>query len=247
MTLRKFLILSAVALMMAAFSAESAMAAIPSTYFAEGDRIVWRINDVNVCGFPIACAADVSLLCERFNRLYETGFKLTDLNVGQSDGQWSLFIGKNKIFSVSDIHSKSLKQDPVIVALNLLSRMYEVLGAKNAGKLTQAHQIRGNFEVSASVSWYSEKFIGRKFANGERVTRTHLAAAAQSLPFGTLIKVTVPSGRSVVVRITDRFRGHKNRLFDISPAAADILGIRSIGVSKANIKVIGTSDTVGGK
>ncbi|MCL2684690.1 MAG: septal ring lytic transglycosylase RlpA family protein, partial [Synergistaceae bacterium] len=61
------------------------------------------------------------------------------------------------------------------------------------------------------MSWYSEKFIGRKFANGERVTRTHLAAAARTLPFGTLVKVTAPSGRSVVVRITDRFPGRKNR------------------------------------
>jgi Lipoproteins len=37
---------------------------------------------------------------------------------------------------------------------------------------------------------------------------------------------TKDTGRSVVVRITDRFREHKNRVLDLSRAAAEILGIK---------------------
>ncbi|MDR3322420.1 MAG: septal ring lytic transglycosylase RlpA family protein, partial [Synergistaceae bacterium] len=106
----------------------------------------------------------------------------------------------------------------------------------------------GSFEVDTSVSWYGGKFVGKKFANGEQFTDSHLTAAAQNLPFGTLVKVTTPAtGKSVVVRITDRFKERKNRVLDISQAAADLLGIKGMGVAKARIQVIGRVDLIGGK
>jgi len=244
---RKYLLSFAVMLIAVISPAGKVLAEVPSTYIAEGDTIVWVIKDVAVSRFPIVCAVDVYSLSEKFNKLYEAGFRLVDLNVDKSDGEWSLFIGKNKIFHVTDAHAKSLKQNPEKIALNLMSRIYEVLGTQNANELTKAHQIGGKYETSASVSWYSEKFIGRKFANGERVTRTHLAAAAKTLPFGTLVKVTAPSGKSVVVRITDRFGGRRNRVLDISPAAAGLIGIKEAGALNVQIKVIGRVDRIGGK
>jgi rare lipoprotein A len=220
---------------------------LASTYAREGDEIIWKIDDVAVWKFPVTYAADVSLLSGRFNRLYDAGFKMSDLSVEKSDGKWSLFIGKNHLYSVPQAYAESMKQDPQRFALSLMSRIYEVLGKKNAGKLTPAYQIRGKYETSASISWYGGKFIGRRFANGERFQPTHLTAAAKTLPFGTLVKVTAPSGKSVVVRITDRFFEHKNRVLDLSPAAADLIGIKEAGVPKAKIEVIGRVDTIGGE
>jgi rare lipoprotein A len=135
-----------------------------------------------------------------------------------------------------------------MIALQWMSRIYEAIGEMHAQELTPEYKLRGGYEVATSVSWYGGKFIGRKFANGEMFTESHLSAAAKDLPFGTLVKVTTPStGKSVVVRITDRFKEHKNRALDISLAAAELLGINGTGVAKANVQVIGRVDLIGGK
>ncbi len=73
------------------------------------------------------------------------------------------------------------------------------------------------------------------------------SAAAKNLPFGTLVRVTVPATKkSIVVRVTDRFSEHKGRALDISSAAADLLGIKRAGVANVQIQVIGRVDKIGG-
>ncbi|MDR3280607.1 MAG: septal ring lytic transglycosylase RlpA family protein [Synergistaceae bacterium] len=235
-------------ILLAAFPriAES-VASVPSTYAKEGGHIVWKIAGTPIWKFPAEYAADVSLLSGRFNNLYNAGFKLKDMKVDKADGKWTLFIGKNSLYSINPAYSKSAKQDPQKMALQIMSRLYGVLGKKYAVKLTPSYQIRGKYDISASVSWYGGKFIGRSFANGEQFTDTHLSAAAKTLPFGTLVKVTAPSGKSVVVRVTDRFKEHKNRVLDISHAAADLLGIKEAGITSTRIEVIGRVDNIGGK
>jgi rare lipoprotein A len=219
----------------------------PSTYERAGDKIIWKIDGITVWKFPTAHASDVSLLSGRFNLAYGDGFKLADLRVENSKGKWSLLVGKDILFSVPPEYAASVKQDPKALALSIMSKLYEAIGQGNSGTLTAAHKIRGKYETSAPVSWYGGKFIGRRFANGERYKDTDLTAAAKSLPFGTLVKVTAPSGKSVVVRITDRFNEYRNRVLDLSHAAADLIGIKSAGVPKAKIEVIGKVETIGGE
>jgi rare lipoprotein A len=229
------------------FSAGASAAPQPSGYAVEGQKIIWKVDDIAVWKFPAAYAADVSAMSERFNRLYGRGFRLADFNVDKYDGKWSIFIGDNLLYSVPNAYAHSEKQDPKKLALKIMSRIYEAIGEKNAAQLTPAYQIRGKYRMSAKVSWYGGKFIGRRFANGERFKETHLTAAAKSLPFGTLVKVTAPSGRSVVVRVTDRFYEYRNRLLDLSHAAAELLDIKGVGVPEAKIEVIGRVDRIGGK
>jgi peptidoglycan lytic transglycosylase len=58
-------------------------------------------------------------------------------------------------------------------------------------------------------------------ANGERFAPAQLTAAHRTLPFGTMVRVTnIHNGRSVVVRINDRGPFNKQRIIDVSPAAA---------------------------
>ena len=220
----------------------------PSVLEYEGSTVIWRIGETRVWRFPMTYAVEVTMMSDKFNRLYGSGFSLTDLNVEKADGKWSLRVKDQTLIAARPEHAVGVKLSARAMALQWMSKIYEAAGAMHAQELTAEYKLNGGFDVASSVSWYGGKFIGRKFANGERFTESHLTAAARDLPFGTLVKVTTPStGKSVVVRITDRFKGHKNRVLDISHAAADLLGIKSIGVAKARIQVIGRVGLIGGK
>ncbi len=127
-----------------------------------------------------------------------------------------------------------------------LTRLYDAVGRMHAAPLNDRYKLKGGYDITSRVSWYGGKFIGRKSASGEIFTDTHMSAAAKSLPFGTLVRVTVPATKkSVVVRVTDRFAEHKGRALDISSAAADLLGIKRAGVANVQIQVIGRVDKIG--
>ena len=80
------------------------------------------------------------------------------------------------------------------------------------------------------ASWYGPGFQGRRTASGERFDMHALTAAHPSLPFGTVVRVeSVATGRSVVVRINDRGPHIKQRIIDLSRAAADSLGLLEAG------------------
>ena len=70
------------------------------------------------------------------------------------------------------------------------------------------------------VSYYHDKFDGKKTASGEVFSNASLTAANKTLPFGTLVKITnLISGKSVVVKVNDRGPYHSSRAFDLSKAA----------------------------
>ena len=88
-----------------------------------------------------------------------------------------------------------------------------------------------------TASVYSRKYHGRKTASGERLNIHALTAAHKSLAFGTRVRITNRSnGKSVIVRINDRGPFVKNRLIDVSPAAARSIGIR--GLAQVSLLVI---------
>jgi rare lipoprotein A len=77
-------------------------------------------------------------------------------------------------------------------------------------------------------------------ANGETFDQNQLTAASRTLPFNSLVKLTVlGTGRSVIVRINDRGPWLKGRDFDLSQAAAEQLDILGTGVARVNAKVLG--------
>jgi rare lipoprotein A len=55
-----------------------------------------------------------------------------------------------------------------------------------------------------------------------------LTAAHRTLPFGTKVRVTGKSGKSVIVTITDRGPFLRGRIIDLTPAAARVLGISGL-------------------
>src|SRR3954453_15963504 len=82
---------------------------------------------------------------------------------------------------------------------------------------------------SGEASYYSNFYHGRRAANGSRFDQRLLSAAHAWLPFGTKIRVPLPSnGQSVVVTVTDRIYSAR-RIIDLSVAAARELGIMHAG------------------
>jgi len=79
------------------------------------------------------------------------------------------------------------------------------------------------------ASFYAGKFHGRKTASGDIYNQNEMTCAHRTLPFGTKLKVTNPdTGKSCEVTVTDRGPFKKNRVLDLSKAAASKLGITGL-------------------
>jgi len=93
--------------------------------------------------------------------------------------------------------------------------------------------------VEGIASWYGPGYHGQSTSSGERYDQDQLTAAHPYWAFGTLAKVTLLStGRSVVVRINDRFPAHKGRAIDLSRAAARAIGLIGPGTGQVRIEVV---------
>ncbi len=99
--------------------------------------------------------------------------------------------------------------------------------------------IGGGARSSGDASWYGPGFAGKRTASGEVFNPNALTAAHESLPFGTRVRVTnVANDRSVVVRINDRFGGHKGRVIDLSAAAFARIAHPDAGVVRVRLEVL---------
>ncbi len=89
------------------------------------------------------------------------------------------------------------------------------------------------------ASWYGPRFHGRLTASGERYDKYALTAAHKTLPFGTVVRVRslLAPGREVEVRINDRGPFAPGRVIDLSQAAAEVLGLRALGITEVSLKV----------
>lgn len=85
------------------------------------------------------------------------------------------------------------------------------------------------------ASFYSDT----QTASGEKFDRNELTAAHPTLPFGTKLRVTdVSSGRFVTVRVNDRGPFVPGRVVDISPSAAEALGMVDKGIANVRLDVV---------
>lgn len=88
------------------------------------------------------------------------------------------------------------------------------------------------------ASYYSDKLHGNKTASGETYDKDALTAAHRTFAFGTRVKVTnLETGKSVNVVINDRGPHAKNRIIDVSSAAARELGMIEAGHIKVRLEV----------
>lgn len=89
------------------------------------------------------------------------------------------------------------------------------------------------------ASYYAHRFDGHRTAYGERYDEHDFTAAHPSLPPGTMVRVTnLENGEKVVLRINDRGPWRKDRVIDVSYAAARKLGFVRDGVAKVRVEVV---------
>jgi rare lipoprotein A len=89
------------------------------------------------------------------------------------------------------------------------------------------------------VSYYHDRFHGRRTASGERFDQGAYSAAHKTLPFGTTVRVTrTDTGKSVIVRINDRGPLSKGRIIDLSRQAAGELAMVEKGLVAVKVEVL---------
>ena len=94
------------------------------------------------------------------------------------------------------------------------------------------------FVQKGVASWYGPGYHGRKTSSGEVFDQDDLTAAHMTFAFGTQVRVTLLStGRSVIVRINDRFP-NKRRVIDLSRGAARKIGLIGPGTGRVRLEVV---------
>ena len=120
------------------------------------------------------------------------------------------------------------------------NKPYEVLGERYT-PVTEDKPI----SQTGLASWYGQKFHGRPTASGELYSVYGMTAAHRTLPIPSYARVRNPkNGKEVIVRVNDRGPFHKQRVIDLSYAAAaklDLLrGVGTVEVERITHEAIRT-------
>lgn len=93
---------------------------------------------------------------------------------------------------------------------------------------------------AATVTYYGDKFHGRKTANGERFNQNAMTCASNTHKFGTHLKVTnTANGKSVVCRVNDRGGFSKYGVtLDLSKGAFAQIASLSQGHARVTIETV---------
>ena len=122
------------------------------------------------------------------------------------------------------------------IAMAVAAALPACTSSRPARPTTSGKHPSGALQIG-KATWYA---TGTMTASGERFDKRAMTAAHRTLPFGTVVAVTHrKSKRQVTVRINDRGPfGSKQRIIDLSEAAAERLGIIDEGVAPVTVKVV---------
>ncbi|HYA66558.1 MAG TPA: septal ring lytic transglycosylase RlpA family protein [Burkholderiaceae bacterium] len=103
------------------------------------------------------------------------------------------------------------------------------------------------FQQRGIASWYGRQFQGNRTASGETYDMFAMSAAHPTLPIPSYARVTnVRDGNSVIVRINDRGPFLRERIIDLSYAAAVRLGIAGSGSGEVVVEKITAREIAAG-
>lgn len=142
--------------------------------------------------------------------------------------------GENAPTNIDSIPSASLKSEQPNQRAN---KPYSALGQQYTPMTTFVP-----YKKQGIASWYGKRFHGKKTSTGEVYDMYAMTAAHTVLPIPSYAKVTNPAnGRSVIVRINDRGPFKRDRLMDLSYAAAYQLRLIKPGSGLVEVESIDTS------
>ncbi len=111
-------------------------------------------------------------------------------------------------------------------------------GCASAPQPSQAAARTGSLQ-KGRASYYADSLAGNSTASGEPYDPKALTAAHRTLPFGTWVLVSRPGKAAVRVRINDRGPfGNKDRIIDLSRAAAEELDMVRAGVVEVTVQIV---------
>lgn len=96
------------------------------------------------------------------------------------------------------------------------------------------------YHETGMASWYGhgDGFNNKATANGEHYDKDKMYAAHRTLPLPSIVKVTnLENGKSVMVRVNDRGPFARDRIIDLSHAAAKALGYEAAGTAKVKVEI----------
>ena len=100
------------------------------------------------------------------------------------------------------------------------------------------------YKKQGIASWYGKKFHGQKTSIGDPYDMFAMTAAHPTLAIPSYVRVSnVSTGKTVIVRVTDRGPFHADRIIDLSYAAAYRLGYVNNGSTQVEVEAILPSDT----
>ena len=139
-----------------------------------------------------------------------------------------------------------------LLRLGLLSAVCATLAACSAGapplieRSYHPPRITARGTEIGRCSWYGPGFNGKRTASGEIYDQNGMTAAHRTLPLGTIVDVrNLENDRMIRVTINDRGPFKKNRVLDLSRAAAEALGIVGPGTAPVEIVAVGI-EPIGG-
>lgn len=89
-----------------------------------------------------------------------------------------------------------------------------------------------------TASYYHDRFVGRKTANGAIFSQKKMTCAHRTIPLGTRVRVTnLDNGKSVILTVNDRMGKSKHEI-DLTSSAAKKLGFIHNGWANVQIDVI---------
>ena len=95
------------------------------------------------------------------------------------------------------------------------------------------------YKASGVASWYGKRYHGQKTSTGEIYDMYGMTAAHPTLPIPSSVRVSNPeNGRTVIVRVNDRGPFKKDRLIDLSYAAAYKLRLTGKGSGLVDVEAI---------
>lgn len=144
----------------------------------------------------------------------------------QTDGPPSFPVNVNNIpDAVPKYEPRSLYGNPSYYEVD--GKFYHVLRSANG------------YNQRGIASWYGRKFNGKLTSSHEPYNMLAMTGASRVLPIPTYVRVTnLENGRSTVVKINDRGPFARNRIIDLSYAAAKKLGYAKKGTALVQVTAI---------
>jgi len=140
---------------------------------------------------------------------------------------------------VANVHAEAhvARRTAALIALAAIAGIAVTIGCASEASARRGAVPIGHVQ-KGRASYYGKEFVGRRTASGERYDPKLMTAAHKTLPLGTRIRVTRPTGQSVVLRVNDRCGCTHGRIVDVSEVAARKLDMLRAGVVDVRIEVV---------